>query len=179
MMFSVLILTIVLASILGTMMAFGKSSVSVGEYIDMSHESRITLEVFSRDVRAASGISVVDPLSSGGVVYTESGMDLTFPDYFGDREVRYRYVSSSGTLSRAEIYNGQLVEKVLLSGMTQFKMQFFQAPGADFESISGPLASVNLWAKSIQLEAELLRSVMSLNNTDYIISTRFMMRNIN
>ena len=178
-MFSMTVLMIALGSILGTFMAFAKSSVSVGEYVEMSYESRKALEIFSRDVRAADGITVINARSSDGVVYSQRGIDLTFPDYYGDKTVQYRYNSSSGLLRRVETYEGAVSRSDLLTGMRQFKIQFFQAPGADFESVSGPVASVNIWAKSVQLDAELLRKVMTLDNTDYIISARFMMRNMN
>jgi hypothetical protein len=184
-MFSLTILMIALGSITGTFMAFAKSSASVGEYVDMSSESRKALEIFSRDVRAADGIKVYDERSANGVVYTERGINLTFPDYYGDddgdgyadRWIKYRYDSTSGILRRTEMYKGTEKSRSNLLTMKQFKIQFFQAPGDDFESISGPVASVDDWAKSVQLDAELLRTVMTLDNTDYIISARFMMRN--
>ena len=177
-MFSMTILMIALGSITGTFMVFAKSSASLGEYVDMSSESRKALELFSRDVRAADGIAVIGATSSNGVVYTDQGLNLTFPDYYGNRSVTYSYDSTSGILRRIENYEGTQSESNLLTGMQQFKIQLFQAPGDDFESISGPVASVNEWAKSLQLDAELIRTVVTLDNTDYIISARFMMRNM-
>ncbi len=177
-MFSLTILMIALGSITGTFMVFAKSSASLGEYVDMSSESRKALELFSRDVRAANGIAVIGATSSNGVVYTDQGLNLTFPDYYGNRSVTYSYDSTSGILRRIENYEGTQSESNLLTGMQQFKIQLFQAPGDDFESISGPVASVNEWAKSLQLDAELIRTVVTLDNTDYIISARFMMRNM-
>ena len=178
-MFSMTILMIALGSITGTFMVFAKSSASLGEYVDMSSESRKALELFSRDVRAADGIAVIGATSLNGVVYTDQGLNLTFPDYYGNRSVTYSYDSTSGILRRIENYEGTQSESNLLTGMQQFKIQLFQAPGDDFESISGPVASVNEWAKSLQLDAELIRTVVTLDNTDYIISARFMMRNMN
>jgi len=177
-MFSMTILMIALGSITGTFMVFAKSSASLGEYVDMSAESRKALELFSRDVRAADGITVIGASSSNGVVYTEQGLNLTFPDYYGNRSVTYSYDSTEGILRRIENYAGTQSDSNLLTGMQQFKIQLFQAPGDDFESISGPVASVNEWAKSLQLDAELIRTVATLDNTDYIISARFMMRNM-
>ena len=88
-MFSVAILMIALGSITGTFMVFAKSSASLGEYVDMSSESRKALELFSRDVRAADGITVIGAASSNGVVYTDQGLSLTFPDYYGNKSVTY------------------------------------------------------------------------------------------
>ena len=177
-MISMGILMIALASITGTFMAFAKSSVSVGEYVEMSHGSRMALEIFSRDIRSAETVEVLNAAKADGVVYTERGIDLTFPSYHGDREVRYRYNTTSDILFRIEIYDGIKSRRELLSGVRVFKIQFFETPGSDFTSISGPLASVDRWAKSVQLDAELVRTVMALDNTDYIISARFMMRNV-
>jgi len=177
-MLSMTILMIALGSITGTFMVFAKGSASLGEYVDMSAESRKALELFSRDVRAADGITVIGASSSNGVVYTEQGLNLTFPDYYGNRSVTYSYDSTEGILRRIENYAGTQSDSNLLTGMQQFKIQLFQAPGDDFESISGPVASVNEWAKSLQLDAELIRTVATLDNTDYIISARFMMRNM-
>jgi hypothetical protein len=174
---------IALASITGTFMAFAKSSVSVGEYVAMSQESRMTLEIFSRDVRSAESLQVLGAESADGVVYTEQGIILTFPSYHGDRTVKYRhrYVPADDefALFRVETDEGTTTRTKLLSGIRVFKMQFFQTPGDDFASVSGPLASVDTWAKSLQLDTELVRTVMAIDNTDYIISARFMMRNTN
>ena len=178
-MISLGILMIALASITGTFMAFAQSSVSVGEYVEMSHESRMALEIFSRDVRSAETVEVLNAAKADGVVYTERGIDLTFPSYHGDRSVRYRYNADSDILFRVETYEGTKSRTELLSGVRVFKIQFFQTPGSDFTSTSGPLASVNTWAKSVQLDTELVRTVLALDNTDYIISARFMMRNVN
>ena len=178
-MFSVTILMIAMGSIFGTIMAFARSSVSVGEYVEMSYESRKALELFSRDVRAADGISVISARSSDGVVFSKRGVDLTYPDYYGDRSVSYRYNSSRGSLRRVETYDGTTTRSDILTGVTKLNIQFFQTPGDDFVSTSGPVASVNSWAKSLQLDAELSRTVVTLDNTDYIISARFMMRNMN
>lgn len=178
-MFSMTILMIALGSITGTFMVFARSSASVGEYVNMSSESRQVLELFSRDIRAADGIMVISATSSNGVVYTEQGINLTYPDYYGDRWISYRYDPTSGILRRTEKYQTTETATNLLTGIKRFKIQLFQAPGENFESISGPVASVNEWAKSLQLDAELIRSVMAIDNTDYIISARFMMRNMN
>lgn len=178
-MYSMTILMIALGSITATFMAFAKSSVSVGEYVDMSYQSRKALEIFSRDVRGADGINVISPISSGGAVYSNRGMDLTFPDYYGNKTVQYRYDSLTGSLRRTENYKGTVSQSDLLTGVRQFKIQFFKAPGSNFQSEPGAAGSVSLWAKSLQLDAELLRTVLAIDNTDYIISARFMMRNMN
>lgn len=178
-MISMALLMMALASITGTFMLFARSSVSVGEYVEMSHDSRMALEIFSRDVRSAESLQVVGAERVDGVVSTESGVIFTYPAYHGDRQVQYRYNSDENTLYRIEFNEGGRSRKELLSGLRLFELRFYQTPGDDFSSTSGPLASVDTWAKSIQLDAELIRTVVALDNTDYIISARFMMRNMN
>lgn len=178
-MITLTISTIVIASILGTFLTFAKSSASVGEYAHMSQESRKALELFSRDVRAADGITVINALSSDGVVFSRTGLTLSFPDYYGPRTVKYRYLSANGILRRIETYDGTVRRSDVLTGVKRFQVKFFETPGENFESIPGPVASVNAWTKSLQLDAELLRKVLTIDNTDYIISARFMMRNAN
>ena len=169
------IFSIVMASILSTFILFAKGSLSVGNYAEMSTQSRKALELFSRDVRAADGLTVTSPKTTDGVVYTDSGIELKYPAYHGNRIVRYQYVGE--IFRRTEIYEGTTTTTDLLTDVRHLQMKFFQTPGANFTAQSGPAASVNTWAKSIQLDAELLRKVITADNTDYIISARFMMRN--
>lgn len=176
-MVSVTVSSIILTSIFSTFIVFAKSAVSVGDYAEMSRESRKALEVFSRDIRAAESLEVSNAQSTDNIVYTESGIDLAYPAYYGTRQVRYRYRSEAAELVRVETYNGTTSRDVLLSGVRQLKLEFYQTPGSDFAAVSGPVASVDLWTKSVQLDAELLRKVVTTENTDYIISARFMMRN--
>lgn len=175
MMVAVLIFSIALTSILSTFIVFAKSAVSVGGYAEMSSESRKALELFSRDIRSADALTVINAKIANSLVYTDSGITLSYPAYYGERTVSYGY--SSGSFTRTEVYDGTTTTEKLLSGVSQLKIKFYQTPGNNFSAVSGPLASVDIWTKSVQLDAELLRNVVSIDNTDYIISARFMMRN--
>lgn len=174
-MITMAIFSIVMVSVLSTFILFAKGSLSVGNYAEMSSQSRKALELFSRDVRAADRLKVTSPKTADGVVYTDAGIELRYPPYHGARVVRYEYIE--GAFRRTEIYDGKATTSDLLTDVRHLQMKFFQTPGANFTAVSGPAASVDTWAKSIQLDAELLRKVLTADNTDYIISARFMMRN--
>jgi prepilin-type N-terminal cleavage/methylation domain-containing protein len=177
MMVSVVLLAIVLTSLTGTFLVFLKGAASVGLYSEMSAQSRKGLELFSRDVRSASGITVMNPSNEGGSVVSSDGISLTYPDYIGTKAVQYRYDASADELVREQTVDGTAISDVLLSGVGLFKLTFFQTPGGSFTAIPGPVASVNNWTKSIQMDAELQRTVASIETTDSIISARFMLRN--
>lgn len=174
-----------LAVIYSTFLVLAKGAVGVGNYSEMSQQSRIALDVFSNDARAANGLIVASKAQDGGNVVSTSGLTFTYPDYLdsggAQTEVAYVYTApsggDSGFLTRAETYSGTTTSRVVLQDMNSFKLKFFQAPGASFSATAGPVASVDSWAKSIQLDAELKRKVVTTDNTDYIISARFMMRN--
>ena len=176
-MVSVAILSMVMASLTGTFLVFLKGSASVGFYSQMSSESRKGLELFARDVRGADGITVATPQTEDGFVISRRGIILTYPSYVGSKTVRYSYDGTNDELTRSLTVDGVTTSEVLFSGLENFKLTFFQTPGANFSAISGPAASVDTWTKSIQMDAELVRYVAQLENTDYIISARFMLRN--
>ena len=179
-MVSVLIFSVVIASILSTFVAFAKSATSVGFYSEMSSASRKALELFSRDVRSASGITVASAMVEDGYVISNDGITLSYPSYIGvTKAVQYSYSSADDELTRTVTLNGTSTSSVLLNGLETFKLTFFQTPGGSFVAESGAVASVDTWTKSIQMDAELVRNVMAIQNTDYIISARFMLRNYN
>jgi len=185
-MVSIGIFSIIIASILSTFLVFMKGSLSVGAYAEMSSQSRKALELFSRDVRAAESLTVKNALESGGEVYTVSGITLFYPEYYGsDREVSYEYVYDSVkkkyAFIRSVTYDGTTTSEDMFprSDIPQLKIKFYQTPGSDFAAVPGPVASVDTWTKSMQLDAELIQQVGQTDNTDYIISARFMMRNYN
>jgi len=176
---------VLLAVIYSTFMVLAKGAVGVGNYSEMSRQSRNALDIFSNDARAANGLIVASPAQDGSDVVSISGLTFTYPDYLdsgvAQTEVTYAFTPSSGDssgfLTRTESYAGTATSRMVLQDMNSFKLKFFKAPGADFLASAGPLASVNAWAKSIQLDSELKRKVITTDNTDYIISARFMMRN--
>ena len=130
-------------------------------------------------------MSVASPLQVGSDVTTTTGITLSYPDHLDDSgsqtTVTYTYTppnaGDSGYLTRSESYGGTTTTRVVLEDIVNFELKFYKAPGSTFTATAGPLASVDAWAKSIEMDAELSRKLVSTNNTDYIITTRFMMRN--
>lgn len=176
---------VLLVVIYSTFLVLARGAMSSGNYSEMSRQSRYVMDVFSSDVRTANGVSVASPLQSGSEVITTTGITLSYPDYLDDgnyqTSVTYVYtppnLGDSGFLTRSETYGGMTNSRVILNDIDRFELKFYKAPGAAFTAVAGPLASVDSWAKSIEMDAELSRKLVSTKNTDYIITTRFMMRN--
>ena len=174
-----------LAVIYSTFLVLARGAIGTGNYAEMSRQSRNVMDVFAGDVRTANGVTVAGPLSSGSDVITSTGITLSYPDYLDDgmsqTSVTYVYTppnaGDSGYLTRSETYGGTTDSRVVLNDIIRFELKFYKAPGSSFAAAAGPLASVNSWAKSIEMDAELRRKLVSTDNTDYIITTRFMMRN--
>ncbi len=176
---------VLLAVIYSTFLVLARGAVGTGNYTEMSRQSRNVMDVFSSDVRTANGVSVASPLQTGSDVTTTTGITLSYPDHLDEgssqTSVTYAYTppnaGDSGYLTRTESYGGATSSRVILNDIVNFELKFYKAPGSTFNAVAGPLASVDAWAKSIEMDAELSRKLVSTDNTDYIITTRFMMRN--
>jgi len=163
-MISVAILSIVLASIIPTFIMFSKGMAGLGNYSDMSMSSRNALERFSRDVRVAEALHVA----------TESEIEVELPSDAGGLVINYKYDPDAGTFTRKE-YDGSTLSatSVLFSDVFEFNLVFFNRRDEDISDE----ASVLTEAKTVQLNAKLVKEVMNQSNSDYIISARFLMRN--
>lgn len=160
--------TIVITSMLATFMVFAKSSKSVTGYVDMSNQSRKVLEFFSRDVRAAADV----------VSATCDSFIIVYPDdaIYGSSSVEYVYDADFELFSRIVRDKAGMVTSnaTLLDGVGRLNLDYFDPLGVGLDCDS---ESLLLSIKSVQLDAELKRSISNLDATDYIISARFMMRN--
>lgn len=157
-----------LASIIGTFLTFAVGARSVGAYSAMSQDSRVALEYFARDMRAAE-----DVIEAG-----TNKLSVRFPDssfYQGNR-VTYEFDTAANLLFRIEEdkSGSELSNEVILEEVEQFAFSYFD-PLAKSLSVSTP--SILLSVKSVQVDAEMVRNVSRTEATDYIISARFMMRN--
>jgi type II secretory pathway pseudopilin PulG len=159
---------VVLASMIGTFFSFAVGARSVGAYTEMSQDSRMVLEKFARDVRAASDVRQATP----------DTLEIVFPDasFYSGSSVTYEYDDQAGVLFRIERddANNVVSNDLVLSGVEQFVFSYFDPLGGE---ISANTASLLLSAKSVQVDAEMLRKISETEATDYIISARFMMRN--
>jgi len=167
-MIAVSLLSLVLSTMIPTFIVFAKSIASLGNYASMSRDSRIGLELISRDFHAAEILTKA----------TANELTLTLPADAGGGTVNYKYtpgtVPGKGTFTRVTTpSSGTTQTTQLLDDVVQFSMAYYNKLGVDVSSS----ASVLSQAKSVQLNAKLEKTVVTTANTDYIISARFLMRN--
>lgn len=147
---------LLLAAAVGSLLFLAKTSKGLGNYQEMNMASRFTLEDFGSDARMAAGVNAASASSVSLEVYDSSG---------GLTTVSYRYDSDAGTLSRTT----EGVVDVILKDVDGLSLIYYNLYG-------NPTTNL-LEIKEIQLQAEMRRSVLSIKNTNEIISARFMMRN--
>jgi hypothetical protein len=150
---------LLLAAILSSFLFMGRSSVSIANYATMTSESRAGLEIFGRDIRSgenvksgftSTSVTILVPRTSGGVdeiVYTFRPNQPNRP---------FVRIDSTG-------------ERVLMTGIETLQLNYFNLQGAP--------ANVPLEVKQVQLQLKLVRRAISLENTEKIVSARFILRN--
>jgi prepilin-type N-terminal cleavage/methylation domain-containing protein len=166
-MVTITIFTIVMASMVPTFIFFAKGMASLGNYSSMSMSSRNALEHFSRDVHVAEEI----------LVASADQIRVQLPSDAGSFVVDYEYDADTGNFTRSK-YEADgatlLTTTVLFSDVIEFDLVFYNR--RDVVVPDG--ASIENETKTIQLNAKLLKKVINTNTTDYIISARFLMRNV-
>lgn len=152
--------TLLFGAIFGAFVFVGRSSFGIANYSDMNNESRKGLEIFGRDVRAAESIhpgfsarefTIDVPTNGGGG--TEAVSYLYLPDDPGRPLVRR---DSSGDLP-------------IMTGVDSLDFHYY--------NLQAESANVPLEVKQIQLRLTLLRQTVTLNNTEKVVSARFILRN--
>ncbi len=147
---------IVLAGAATSINLMARSSVGIGNYSDMSGSCRRALDIFASDVRMANNVSVSTSTTFTFTAYDASNSIVT---------VSYAFDDGADQLTRT--YDGS--SKVLLEDVDRFALSYFDLTrGATTNALS---------VKEVQIEAILLKKALSINNTDEIISARFMLRN--
>lgn len=133
-----------------------RSSLGIVNYSEMNTESRFGLELLGRDVRSAQQIA------SG---FSEETFELTLP---GGATVSYRYrPEAPGRPLVREDPSGE--ETVILSGVEALRFLYFDLQGGS--------ATVPLHVKQIQLQTRLVRRTVSFDNTERVVSARYVLRN--
>lgn len=151
---------IVLAASTGSLLFLAKTTKGLGNYQEMNMSSRFTLEDFGSDARMTVDINSATASAVSLEVYDASG---------GISTVVYAYDADAGTFSRTA---GGSTD-VILKDVQTLNLVYFNLYGVKDDD-----GSINpLEVKEIQLQAEMQRSVLSIKNTNEIISARFMMRN--
>lgn len=147
---------IVLAASTGSMLFLAKTTRGLGNYQEMNMSSRFTLEDFGSDARMTVDVNAASSSSVSLEVYDSTG---------GISTVVYSYDSTAGTFSRT---TGGVTE-VILDSVDSLSLVYY--------NLYGNATTSKLEIKEIQLQAEMERDVLSIKNTNEIISARFMMRN--
>jgi len=133
-----------------------KSSASLSNYINMNQEGRVALETISRDIRMSMDVNSATPTQLSLDVYGKAGTTDA---------IIYTYVANEKTVYRS--LNGTQIK--VLEDVENFNFNYYdlrRQPTTSAISI-----------KEVQMEAFMLRKTLSLDNSNYIISARFMMRN--
>jgi len=159
---------LVMVSMIGTFMVFASGTKGVSAYTEMSQQSRTALELLARDVRSAHDITEAN----------EKSVTVVFPNdgFYAGGTAQYTYDSDFDIFSRIIRDGGGTIvtNEIILDGVENFTFGFFDPLG---QALDVNAASLLLSAKSIQIDAAMVRSTSRVDATDYIISARFMMRN--
>ena len=165
-MVTVTLFSLVIASLISTFLVFNKGMAGLGNYTSMSVSSRGALEYFSRDIHVAQSL----------VTANGNEVVLVLPDDAGGFTISYKYDPVKGEFTRKKYDTDGttlLSTDILFKDVEIFKMVFYNRLNVDVTSE----ASVLTEAKTVQINAKLVKKVIDQNNTDYIISARFLMRN--
>jgi prepilin-type N-terminal cleavage/methylation domain-containing protein len=154
-----------------TILALAKGSESMINFTEMNAQTRLAIENFGRDARMAEGVLLQD-FSSTNVILRVPDPNTGVP-----RDIRYHFDESSKVFTR-QIWETQYSSSATPDSsrilVTHVDAVNFNGYTVLNESTSHPPD-----IKHIQLEALLKRRVLSIENTNYIISARFMLRNKN
>lgn len=150
---------LVLGISMGSLLFMSKSTAGFGNYHHMNMTSRMALDTFASDARMTVDVNSVSDSGCSLEVYNASG---------GMDTVVYLYNADSGEFSRS--VNGGAGD-VLLEDVEFLDLDYFNIKPTDNAT------TIPLEVKEIQLQATLRRNVLSVGNTNEIISARFMMRN--
>lgn len=132
-----------------------KSSIGMGNYADMNVQSRRTLDIFGREVRTATDVTSASATS----------VTIVVPDGAGTSTITYAFNATDNTFDRTE------------GGTTMALLKDVDTCSLTYYTLRGVTTTALLEVKNIQLEAEMIRKVLHLKNTNQVISARYMLRN--
>lgn len=136
---------LLLAGVALTLNMWARSSMSLGNYADMSGNSRRALDIFAYGVRHAKNVSASSSSTFAFTAYDASN---------GLVNVTYSFDADANTLTRN--YDG--VSSIIPDDVEQF--------GFSYSDLNRSATTDALSVKVVQIEAVLLKEVLNLNNTD-------------
>jgi prepilin-type N-terminal cleavage/methylation domain-containing protein len=151
----------ILASSYATLFSLSKGTESMINFTEMNGQTRVALELFGRDSRMASGVSTA----------TANTFRLEREMGGSPFDVVYTYVPDAKIFRRTvlDAANNVVEDRTILYDVEDLSFNYYTARQNNAVSLAD--------IKHVQLEAKLEREVLSITNTNYIISARFMMRN--
>jgi Tfp pilus assembly protein PilW len=156
----VAIAPIILSGILSSYLFFVKSTMSLGNYNDLNTRTRNGLELFGRDMRMVSDVN-----TTGGTPAADYIM-LEIQGANGTTDI-VEYIFDDTTKKLIRRSNGNDV--TVFEDLTACSLKYFSI--LDVETVK-PIE-----IKKVQLDATMQRLVQHLENSQHVISARFMMRN--
>jgi prepilin-type N-terminal cleavage/methylation domain-containing protein len=148
------------AAIMSSFVFMIRSSHSVHNYAEMNAESRQALEILGRDLR--NSVKVTSP------VLRPDRIRLNVMQEDGAvKQVEYVLISDASGSSLIRMDAGE--ERVLMRGIDELNFRYYDLQSAE---VTNPLA-----VKQVQVQVKLLRSVLGLENTERVLSARFILRN--
>ena len=132
-----------------------RSSLGVANYAEMNDQSRRGLERFGRDVRKATDITTAD----------EQRIVLEISTGTVTSEVEYAYDVGSRRLIRTE--DG--TEATILGNVSAINLLYYNILVSETSNL--------IEIKKVQFDAIMSKDLLQIQNTNHIISARFMIRN--
>ncbi len=147
---------LLLAACLSSVVFLMKSAVGSGNYSEMNQQSRRALEYFGREIRQGQEINTpkVNGFDLKVPVTTTTSKTIT---YGLDKSKKEFYRMEDGVRSK------------LLGDVEDVIIRYYNINGAE--------STLPLEIKQVQMEAKMVRKVLTTENTNYLISARFTLRN--
>ena len=170
--------SVVLAGASSSYLTIYKGCISAANYFTMTSEGRSSLSLFGRDMRMARDIQVfvneedvvnhiiVDiPAAEDGL---EETVEYEFLQniYSFQKGLRYRMQRTHKDSDGEIISQRKVLNNILEDG---YHFVFYNTLGEETSQVSS--------IKEIQIAIKMQKNVRHINNTDLIISARYMMRN--
>jgi prepilin-type N-terminal cleavage/methylation domain-containing protein len=151
------LLTMIIAVGLSAVTFISQSSTALTNYTIMSTNGRQALEILSRDLRMGYDINSASPKTFDFQIYGKAGAnDRIAYEYDEVADILYRTVNA-GT------------KEVVMDDLVSFAFNYY--------NLRRLPTTAEISIKEVQIEGLLKRSSLRINNTNHIISARFMLRN--